>query len=216
MNNSAISIIIVDDHPVVLEGLSAGLAQYPHIHVVDTAPGLEQGKRLVDGGGFDLLVTDLYLSEVRSGLELMRYARKRMPGCKVMVLSYSHLADDVFDANQAGADAYLVKDSDLDEIAEAISVIQKGGRPPLKPELEANLWKRLQETAPDKLPLGLSEREWEVLRLMSGGATNEEIAGKLFVSARVVRRANTAIYRKLSVRNRAEAIACAIHEAWFS
>ena len=215
MKSPVIRIAIVDDHPVVLEGLSAALAQYPNIKVVCTAADLKAGMELVDRGGFDLLVTDLYLSEVRSGLDLMRYARKKMAGCKVVVLSYSHFPDDIFDANQAGADAYLVKDSDLDEIAGAISIIRDGGRPPLKPEIEAILWKRLQQTPRDKLPMDFSEREWEVLRLMSSGATNEEIAAKLFLSPRVVRRANTAIYRKLGVRNRAEAIACAIQEKWF-
>lgn len=215
MSQSVIKVIIVDDHPVVLEGLSTGLSQYPQIEVVDTAPSLEQGMRLVGCGGFDLLVTDLYLSEARDGLDLMRFARQKAPDCKVVVLSYSHQPDDIFDANQAGADAYLVKDSDLDEISEAFSVVMAGGRPALKPELEAALWKKLRHMEPGELPYGLNEREWEVLRLMAVGATNEEIAQKLFVSPRIVRRANTAIYRKLEVRNRAEAVAHATRENWF-
>ena len=210
-----IKIIIVDDHPVVLEGLSTGLSQFPTVQVVGTAASEKEGRMIVSAGGFDLLVTDLYLSATRDGLELMRFARELFPDIKVIVLSYSHQPDDVFDANQAGADAYLVKDSDLEEIAEALETVMDGGRPPLKPELEAALWRKLRDVAPAELPHKLSEREWEILRLMTFGYTNEEIAQKLFISPRVVRRSNTAIYSKLAVRNRAEAIARGSSEKWF-
>lgn len=210
-----IKIMLIDDHPVVLEGLTAGLNQYPNLDIVGTATGVSQAREKIKEGGFDIMVTDLNMPEVRDGLELIRYAGEVNPQARIVVLTYSNRPDDVFQANQAGADAYLVKDSDLDEIAEALAIIHAGGRPPLRPELEAALWRKLKESAPHGLPNGLTEREWEVIRLMAGGATNEEIARKLFVSVRVVRRDNTSIYRKLGVRNRAEAIAHAVRENWF-
>lgn len=216
-SNDKIRVLFVDDHPVVLEGLSSGLNQYPHIEIVGTAGSVEEGMPLIDRGGFDLLTVDLFLTNGnRDGLDLLRYARAKEADCKVIIISFSRLIDDIYAANQAGADAYLVKDSDLDEIAEAIRTVHDGGRPSLSPDLEAALWARLQEGGAAELPRGLSEREWEVLRLMVSGSTNEEIAGKLFVSPRVVRRANTAIYDKLDVRNRAEAVAMAMRENWFS
>ncbi len=215
MNDGVIKIMLVDDHPVVLEGLTAGLNQYEKLDIIGTATGVSQAREEIKKGGFDILVTDLNMPEVGDGLELIRYAGEVNPQARIVVLTYSNRPDDVFQANQAGADAYLVKDSDLDEIAEALAVVHAGGRPPLRPELEAALWRKLKEGVPQGLPHGFTEREWEVLRLVVGGATNEEIARKLFISVRVVRRDNTSIYRKLGVRNRAEAIAHSVRENWF-
>lgn len=207
-----IRVIIVDDHPVVLEGLASGLSQYPGIEIVGTSCDFESGKALVDSGGFDLLVTDLYLSDERDGLKLLGHAKKSNNGFKTAVLTYSARADDVFDANEAGADAYLIKDSDLDEIAAAFRIIYDGGRPPLPPQLEAALWKKVRSGDAPPPSHGLNQRELEVLTLMTKGLTNMEIASRMFLSDRVVRRSNTAIFKKLGVRNRSEAVAKALQE----
>jgi len=171
---------------------------------------------LISAGGFDLMVTDLMMPEVEDGLDLIKFCTSHLTDCKVVVLSYSNRPEDIFRANQAGANAYLIKDSDLDEIAEAFDIVWGGGRPPLKPELEAALWHKLQENSPDEFPQGLTEREWRILRFMTQGDTNEEIAHKLFVSPRVVRRSNTSIYTKMGVRNRSEAVSHAMREHWFA
>lgn len=210
-----IKIILIDDHPVVLEGLSSGLSQYPQLEITGTANSVDVARGLISNGDFDLMVTDLNMPDAEDGLGLINFCTDLIPDCKVIVLTYSSRPDDIFRANQAGAHAYLIKDSDLDEIAEAFSIVHGGGRPPLKPELEAALWKKLQENGPDEFPRGLTDREWQVLRFMSTGDTNEEIAYKLFISPRVVRRCNSEIYSKLSVRNRSEAVAHAIREHWF-
>ncbi|RJQ47705.1 MAG: DNA-binding response regulator [Gaiellales bacterium] len=208
----AVSLLLVDDHPVVLEGLSSGLAQFPELNISGTAASLAEAKLLIEQGGFDLLVTDLNMPEVSDGIELIRYAGIQQPGAKIVVLTYSDSVDNIYQVNQAGAHAYIIKDCDLEEIATSLLLVHRGGRPPLKPELEASLWRKFRETSPDEPPYGLNEREWRILELMAGGATNEEIAGTLFISDRVVRRSNTSIYHKLGVRNRSEAIARAIKE----
>lgn len=216
MDTTEIKIYVVDDHPVVLEGLTSGLRQYPGISIVGSANDVADARDGIETGGFDLLVMDLNLPTVEDGLGLLRFVTEKCPKCKVLVLTYSSRPEDVFEANQAGAHAYLVKDCDLDEIAAAFCTVMAGGRPPLKPELEAALWERLREVPPHDMPYDLSEREWNILRSLTEGATNEEIAEKLFISPRVVRRANTAIYRKLNVRNRSEAIGLAMRETFFS
>jgi len=207
---------VVDDHPVVLEGLIAGLSQYPDINIVGSAHDVTAARAGVEAGGFDLLVMDLNMPTVDDGLDLLRFVTGNHPAFKVMILTYSTRPEDVFEANAAGAHAYLIKDCDLDEIAAAFETVIAGGRPPLKPELEAALWERLREVPPRDKPYDLSDREWNILRFLTEGATNEEIAGKLFISPRVVRRANTSIYHKLNVRNRSEAIGTALRENFFS
>jgi len=215
MSDKPIKIILIDDHPVVLEGLTSGLNQYPELKIVGTAVNVADARELIAEGGFDLMVTDLNMPEVDDGLGLIDFCASLDSGCKVVVLTYSNRPDDIFRANQAGASAYLIKDSDLDEIAEAFGIVHAGGRPPLKPELEAALWQKLQDAPSEKLPYDLTEREWDVLKLMTAGDTNEEMASKLFISPRVVRRCNTSIYNKLGVRNRSEAVAHAMREGWF-
>lgn len=215
MENGEIKIVVVDDHPVVLEGLTSGLGQFPYINIVGTAFDVAGARLRIEQGGFDLLVTDLNMPEVQDGLDIIRYACHKLPDCKIVVLTYSNRPDDIYQANRAGAHAYLVKDCNLDEIAESFHVVMAGGRPPLSPDLEAALWCKLQESTPGELPHALNDREWEVLRLMTSGATNDEIAAKLFLSPRVVRRCNTSIYGKLGVRNRAEAIALVMREELF-
>ncbi len=212
---SRIKIFIVDDHPVVLEGLTSGLDNFPEIEVTGTASDLEEARRSIRDGGFDILVTDLNLPDPADGLELIRFAASVDTDCKIVVLTYSDRPNDIFEANKAGASAYLIKDCNIEDIAGAFATVHAGGRPPLSPDLEAALWQKLRESPPDELPYGLSEREWKILRLMAGGATNEEIAGKLFISPRVVRRCNTSLYRKLDVRNRSEAIAKAASQGLF-
>ncbi|MHB9111196.1 MAG: response regulator transcription factor [Thermoleophilia bacterium] len=216
MGAEQIRIILIDDHPVVLEGLTSGLSQYPLLEITGTANSVNDARRLISEGDFDLMVTDLMMPEVEDGLDLINFCASHIPDCKVVVLSFSNRPEDIFRANQAGANAYLIKDSDLDEIAEAFTIVHAGGRPPLKPELEAALWQKLQENGPDEFPHGLTEREWNCLRFMTVGDTNEEIARRLFISPRVVRRSNTSLYSKLGVRNRSEAIAHAMRKNWFA
>jgi DNA-binding NarL/FixJ family response regulator len=210
-----IRIIIIDDHPVVLEGLSSGLRDFPGIEVTGTATGAGDARKLIEAGVFDILLTDLNLPEPADGLELIEYAASLEREFRIVVLTYSNRPEDVFNANRAGACAYLIKDADLDEIAEALAIVHDGGRPPLTPELEEALWQKLRNSRPAEPPYGMTEREWDILKLMASGATNEEIAAQLFLSPRVVRRSNTSLYRKLEVRNRSEAIAKAVSEELF-
>lgn len=210
-----VSVIVVDDHPVVLEGLRRGLGQQPGLDIVAACNDPAAVLRNVARHRPQVVLTDLKMPDREQGLQLIRNVMDGHPNTRCVVLTYSEDPDDLFEANQAGAAAYVLKDSSLEEIAKAVKVVAAGGRPPLKPELEAMLWSRLRETAAQGRPYNLTDREWNVLRLISQGYTNQEICQQLYLSGRTVRRAATEIFRKLNVRNRAEAASFATQKGWF-
>lgn len=212
---SDVSVIVVDDHPVVLEGLRRGLGQQPGIEIVAACNDPATVLRNVARHRPQVVLTDLKMPDREQGLQLVRNVMDGHPNTRCVVLTYSEDPDDLFEANQAGAAAYVLKDSSLEEIASAVRVVAAGGRPPLKPDLEAMLWSRLRETAAQGRPYNLTDREWNVLRLISQGYTNQEICQQLYLSGRTVRRAATEIFRKLNVRNRAEAASFATQKGWF-
>lgn len=206
-----IRAILVDDHPVFLEGLCLGLSNDPDVDIAATANDFAAGKELIETCDFNLLVTDLYLFDQRDGLELLRLVSEGRPDCKSVVLTYSTRPEDVLDANDAGAVAYLIKDSELAQIVRAFKTVSAGGRPPLPPSLEAALWEKARGVD-RRLAGNLNDRELTVLKHMANGLKNQEIAASMFLSDRVIRRTNTSIFRKLGVRNRSEAVARAFRE----
>lgn len=216
MTTSKIKIILADGQPVVIQGLTSMFADHPRVCVVATAASAAEAREAMKRGGFDILVTDLNLIERMDGLELIRDAAGNHSDSRFVVLSASERPEDIIEANQAGAHAYLLKCTPLEEIAAALETVYEGGRPPLKAKLEASIWQKLKGNPETDPPCALNYREWAVLRMIVRGATNDEIAGNLNISSRMVRRANTSIYDKLDVRNRAEAVARAMQEDWFS
>lgn len=215
MSTGKIRIILADGQPVVIEGLTSMFARHPRIAVVATTASPAEASAAMRKEAFDILLTDLHLVDRMDGLELIRDAAKNCSKSRFVVLSASEKPADIMEANQAGAHAYLLKCTPLEEIGAALETVHQGGRPPLSAELEASIWQKLKGNPGEELPCALSYREWAVLRMIVRGATNDEIAGKLNISCRMVRRANTAIYGKLGVRNRAEAVARAVQEGWF-
>ncbi len=214
-SEAQVTVVVVDDHPVVLEGLRKGLGQQPGIEILAACSETGQVLRTVARHKPNVVLTDLKMPDREQGLQLIRNIMDGHPNTRCVVLTYSEDPDDLFEANQAGAAAYVLKDSGLEEIAKSVRVVAAGGRPPLKPELEAMLWSRLRETATQGRPYNLTDREWNVLRLISQGFTNQEICQQLYLSGRTVRRAATEIFRKLDVRNRAEAASFATQKGWF-
>ncbi|MCL6093468.1 MAG: response regulator transcription factor [Actinomycetota bacterium] len=188
---------------------------------------------MVDAGGFDMLLVDLHIPRVKSGngggpqpavediadqqpsmaagLELIRHCATRRPDAKIVVLTYSNLAGHFFLANQAGADAYLVKDHiDCKNFTQDLMTVAAGGRPFSAPFLEKKVWDA--QKSGFAFPYGLTEREVKILTLMCVGAKDKEIAQKLFLAERSVHRAVETIREKLAVENRAQVIALAVRE----
>lgn len=185
-------LVIVDDHPVVREGLAAALSEFEIAGKFASAEELLA--RPLDA---DVVLLDLELPGM-SGVDAVAKI-----GAPVLVLT-AYANDEQIDAVlRAGARGYLLKGATLDEIKRAIGIVAAGGR-----FIDARVAPRLAAIA--NAPR-LSAREREVLRLVAAGRSNKEIAGELAVAERTVKAHVTSIFTKLGAENRAQAVTLA-HE----
>ena len=196
----AIRLLIVDDHPVVRDGLRGIFAVEAGFDVVGEAQdGAEAVTRARD------LQPDVVLMDLRmpamGGVEAIARLRETAPSVRVLVLTTFDADHDVLPAIEAGATGYLLKDAPRDELVRAVRAAFKG-EPVLSPSVAGRLMGRVRRPPEDEL----SQRELEVLRLVAGGAANREAAARLFVSEATVKTHLLHIYSKLGVRDRAAAV----------
>jgi DNA-binding NarL/FixJ family response regulator len=208
-----IRVLVADDHPIVRDGLVAILSTQPDISIVGEAANgrevLEQVLRLQP----DVLLLDLEMPEM-DGVEALR--RLRDAGAVVRTIVFTAFDSDerILGAVQAGAQGYLLKGAPRDELFEAIRVVNSGGSL-LQPVVTSKLLRRISEgPAQPTTSLGeaLTPRELEVLRLMTRGFQNKEIALNLVISERTVKFHVSSILQKLNAGNRTEAVTLAIQQ----
>ena len=206
-----IRILIVDDHTVVRDGLSAMLERQPDFSVVGEAGnGSEAVERAVDLEP-DVTLMDLRMPEM-DGVEAMRLIRERDPEAKFIVLTTFDTDEYIFDAIQAGAKGYLLKDTSRDELFRAVRTVHRG-ESLMEPGVAAKVLDRLAQLSRHGAGAGpevLSEREVEVLQQMARGAANKEIAGSLSISESTVKTHVANIFQKLDVSHRTEAVTAAL------
>lgn len=200
-----IRVLICDDHPVVREGLAAMLRMQPDIEVYGEAANGQQAIDMVKREPPDIILMDLRMPEV-DGVSAMRQIREFAPGVQFIVLTTYDNDEYIFQGIQAGARAFLLKDSPREELFKAIRAVSRGDSL-LEPTVAGKLLDRFtalsrQSTSPD----GLSERELEVLRLMATGAPNKVIADRLNISGSTVKTHIQSIFQKLTVSDRTEAV----------
>jgi DNA-binding NarL/FixJ family response regulator len=198
-----IRIIVVDDHPVVREGLVATLSDEKEFKVVGAVGSAEDALPLVGAQRPDVILLDLELP-AQSGLEAIPKLRTARPQSKILILTAYDTDERVIGALQAGAQGYLLKGASLEEIARAIRAVHAGGSY-LDPRIAAKVVGALNPHA----RTALSEREREVLRLVAGGQANKQIARTLGITERTVKFHVTSILTKLGAENRAQAVALA-------
>ncbi|MEU6377040.1 response regulator transcription factor [Streptomyces sp. NPDC046909] len=197
-------VLLCDDHPLFLDGIAAALSAAEDIEVVAAAATGEEGIRLAGELRPDLVVMDLGLPDM-SGLDAIR----RLPGVPVLVLSMSEDDPTVLAALKAGARGYLAKLAGRSEILHAVRTVAAGGAVfsgGVADRLMAFLTRPAGPVAPCAFP-ELTGREREVLELLARGHDNHRIARSLFLSEKTVRNHVSHIFTKLSVRDRAEAVA---------
>jgi DNA-binding NarL/FixJ family response regulator len=205
----AIRLLIVDDHPVVRDGLRGMLAGDPRFEVVGEA---EDGVAAVARArelGPDVVLMDLRMPGGDGVTAIAALASEPVPArsgapVRVLVLTTYDTDRDVVPAIEAGATGYLLKDAPRDELLRAVCAAARG-EAVLSPVVAGRLINRVRE--PTRGPL--SQRELEVLALIARGATNREAAATLFISEATVKTHLLHIYAKLDVSDRAAAVATA-------
>ena len=199
-----IRIVVVDDHPVVREGLVASLEDDPEFQVVGAAGSAEDALRLVTAQRPDVILLDLELPGV-NGLEAIPGLAAASGASRILILTAYDTDERVLGALRAGAKGYLLKGASLEEIARAIRAVH-AGESYLEPRVATKV---VAELGPHKRPAALSHREREVLRLVAGGHSNKQIARTLGITERTVKFHVTSILNKMGAENRAQAVALA-------
>jgi DNA-binding NarL/FixJ family response regulator len=199
-----VTVLIVDDHAIIRNGLTNLLGQKPDIKVVGDAANGQEGFEKALKTKPDVVVMDIYMP-VCNGLEAMINIKENLPGTKVLFFSISENEQDLFQALRFGAEGYILKSADINEIADAIQRTANG-----ETILSSKVAKRLVEEFRHKAAESpLSDREKEVFQLVGEGFTNSGIAQRLFISEATVRTYLNRLLNKLHLKNRTEAIAYA-------
>lgn len=204
-------VIICDDQAIVRDGLEMLLKLEPDIDVVGTAEDGAEAVELTAKKSPDLVLMDLKMP-VMNGVEATRQIRARYPDVKVLVLTTYDDDEWVFDAINAGASGYLLKDTPRDEVVKVIRGTVSG-KVYIDPSVAGKVIEHVSNqsvASPTMITDKLTEREIEVLRLLARGLNNKDIAERLFLSEGTVRNHVSTILSKLNVADRTQAAVVAL------
>lgn len=198
-----IRLLIVDDHPVVRDGLHGMFTGDPRFEVIGEAADGARAVALAETLRPDVVLMDLRMPGVDGVTAITSMAERGIPA-RVLVLTTYDTDSDVLPAVEAGATGYLLKDAPREELFRAVLAAARG-EAVLSPTVASRLLSQVR--TPAKEPL--SQRELEVLGMVARGATNREAAARLFISEATVKTHLLHVYAKLGVNDRAAAVAAA-------
>lgn len=199
---TAIRLLIVDDHPIVRDGLRAVFEREPGFAVAGQAADGAEAVEAALTLHVDVILMDLRMPRM-GGVDAIRLLRERAPETRILVLTTFDSDADVLPAVEAGATGYLLKDAPREELVRAVRAAHQG-QSVLAPAIVAKLLGRVRAPAPAET---LTGRELKVLGLVAAGTTNRVAAKQLFISEATVKTHLLHIYAKLGVRDRASAVA---------
>jgi DNA-binding NarL/FixJ family response regulator len=208
-----IRVLIVDDHEMVREGLMAMLRPEPDLEVVGQTGLGAAVEDLVESSRPDVVLLDARLPDV-SGVEVCRRLTRSHPGVSVVILTTFTDGELVQECLQAGARGYVVKDVERFSLKESIRAVYRG-QAVLAPQVAGQVIERVRSAQSDeRRSAALNASQVAILRLISRGHSNREIAGEVHLSENTVKSHIQEIFRKLGVRNRVEAAILAGKSGW--
>ena len=204
MDNKAISLIIVDDHKIVRDGICAYLDTLPEIEVIAQAESGSQAVELAEKLAPDVVLMDLIMPGM-DGVEATWRVRQVSPRSKIVILTSFHEDSNIFPAIKAGALSYVLKSIDPEELAEAIKSAARG-EAVLDSKVAARLMHEYRDDANESMQayMQLTNREQEVLDLIAKGMSNAQIAEKLVISEKTVKSHVSNILSKLHFADRTQ------------
>jgi two-component system, NarL family, response regulator LiaR len=214
--NNKIKVIIADDHAVVREGTRKILDQEEDIHVLAEASNGEEAVKLAGDLKPDVILMDISMP-VMDGIEATKIIKENNPAITILILTAYDDDQFIFSLLEAGAAGYLLKNIHHHELVEAIRSVYSG-ESVLHPSVARKVLNRFgksgEKSEKKALLEPLSEREMEVLKLVTKGHSNKEIADQLYLSIRTVQGHLGNIFNKLMVSSRTEAVVRALKEGW--
>jgi DNA-binding NarL/FixJ family response regulator len=202
------NILIVDDHPLVREGVKKVLAGEPDISIVAEAKDASEITRYIDTNEVDLVLLDISMPG-KDGLEALKEVKLRFPTLPVLILSMHPEERFAMRALEAGASGYVTKMNTTEELVKAIRTV-RSGKNYMSSILADKLVSQLQSKSPPPTSNVLSDREFQILRLIASGKTAGEIARQLYLSVNTVNTHRRRILEKMSMKTTVELIQYAI------
>ncbi|MGI6450076.1 MAG: response regulator [Desulfitobacteriia bacterium] len=193
------NVVIVDDHPLVRQGLYAVLSSENDIRISGEASNVPEATELILKQEPDIALIDLRLAD-KSGLEIVKMCKAKNSPSKYIILTSSAEREDFQQAGEAGVDGYILKDAFPEELLTAVRLVYKGRK-----YYDPSLLEFIINKKEDRSYQQLTQREREVLEALGEGLCNKEIAGKLYISEYTVKKHVSQIFSKLELTDRTQA-----------
>ena len=208
--NPFIRIGIVDDHPLLREGVANTLRKRTDLQVVEQGASADDARTIAMHSRPDVMLMDVNMPG--DGFAAVRYISTQLPDVKVLMLTVSESEDDAYSALEAGARGYVLKGISGPDLVLAIRSISRG-ETYITPEFAKKLLSNFRKHEAEVRKIDLTHREEQIIREVSMGLTNKEVASKLKIKKKTVKYYMTCVMQKLHARNRVEAVT-ALRRYW--